>query len=96
MLLGSKDTTRIVPHFMLPQFCKTFGIREAPAPLLPHVLAGPKVIHPRSCKHDVVSDFFTLVSKYIIYRSETVQCTGVILDLSQPIKLHVILCHFLR
>ena len=67
MLLGAKDTTRIVSHFMLPQSCKTFGIREAPAPLLPHVLAGPKVIHPLSCKHDVFSDLLTLVSNYMIH-----------------------------
>ena len=62
MMLWSIDTTRIIPHFMLPQSCKTFGIRETPAPLLPHVLAGPKVIHPKSCLHDVVSDLSTLVS----------------------------------
>ena len=62
MMLGLKDTIRIVSHFMLPQSCKTFEIREAPAPLLPHVLAGSKVIHPLSCKHDVASDLLTLVS----------------------------------
>ena len=66
-MLDSKDITRIVLHFMLPQSYKTFGIREAPAPLLPHVLAGPKVVHPRLCKHDVVSDLLTLVSYASVY-----------------------------
>ena len=27
MMLGAKDTRRIVPHFVLSQFCKKFGIR---------------------------------------------------------------------
>ena len=33
MMLGSKDTRRIVPHFVLSQFCKKFGIRGSPSTL---------------------------------------------------------------
>ena len=46
------------------------GIRGSPPPFLPHVLAGPNVIHPLSYKHDVDSDLLTLVSslchRYVI------------------------------
>ncbi len=34
MMLGSKDTVRIVPYFVLPQFYPIFAYREADAPLL--------------------------------------------------------------
>ncbi len=33
----------------------------------PHIGAGPKVIHPSSCKHDVDSDLLTLASSLLRY-----------------------------
>ena len=58
MMLGSKDAIRIVPYFVLSQFCPTFAYREVYASLLCSCRGGSLSRKPLLCKHIVVSGFW--------------------------------------
>ena len=57
MIKASKDDSRIVPRFALPQSYPPFAIRGAPAPLLAHVGTGHKVLPPPASELAAESDF---------------------------------------
>ena len=58
-----KNARRIVPHFVLSQFCPAFEYRGAYAQLYSNFGAGHKGIKPLICKHIVVYDLLPLASK---------------------------------